>query len=216
MEIAVGDAAVYCEVVGSGTPVLTIHGWSPDHRLMRGCLEPVFGSLDRPYKRIYFDLPGMGRTPGVPWIDGADRMLDIVLGVVDALIPGERFLVAGESFGGYLARGLVAKRPQMIEGALLICPLGRPYVVTETSIDKGDVPELTVLERDPDLLASLTDYEREQFEGLTVLQNRRVWERFRDEILPALEIADNDFLENYLPGTQPDPDRPTGLRDRLP
>jgi pimeloyl-ACP methyl ester carboxylesterase len=198
MEVKVQDASVYYEIVGSGTPVLTIHGWSPDHRLMKGCLEPVFENLDRSYKRIYFDLPGMGRTAGVPWIDGADRMLDVVLGVVDALIPGERFLVAGESFGGYLARGLVAKRPDMIDGVLLICPLGRPYVVTETSVDKGDVPELTVLERDPALLGSLSEDERQGFDGLTVLQNRRVWERYRDEILPAIEMADDDFLENCL------------------
>jgi len=198
MEIKVRDASVYCDVVGSGKPVLTIHGWSPDHRLMKGCLEPVFESLDRPYKRIYFDLPGMGRTPGAPWIDGSDRMLDVVLGVVDALIPGGRFLVAGESYGGYLARGLVAKRPEMLDGVLLICPLGRPYVVTESGTDKGDVPDLTVLERDAELLASLSDSDRQRFEGLAVLQNRRVWDRYRDEILPALQIADDDFLENSL------------------
>lgn len=29
---------------GEGTPVLALHGWSPDHRLMTGCLEPVNSS----------------------------------------------------------------------------------------------------------------------------------------------------------------------------
>ncbi|MDX6241716.1 MAG: hypothetical protein QOG10_6540 [Kribbellaceae bacterium] len=29
---------------GEGTPVLAIHGWTPDHRLMTGCLEPIFES----------------------------------------------------------------------------------------------------------------------------------------------------------------------------
>jgi pimeloyl-ACP methyl ester carboxylesterase len=217
MEITVRDIPVYCEVAGEGTPLLAIHGWSPDHRLMRGCLEPVFEDPDRPdgpYRRIYFDLPGMGQTPGPRWIDGSDRMLEVVLGLIDALIPGERFLVAGESYGGYLARGLVARRSEMIDGVLLICPLAQPYRNTDAGVDKGDVPELTVLEPDPDFLASLSDAHRTQFTGLAVRQNRRVWERFRDEILPALEMADQDFLENCLSRNTPftfpidDPARP--------
>jgi len=80
MQIILNEIPIHYEIVGSGMPLLTIHGWSPDHRLMRGCLEPVFEAIDRPYERIYFDLPGMGRTPGPRWIDGSDRMLDVVLG----------------------------------------------------------------------------------------------------------------------------------------
>jgi pimeloyl-ACP methyl ester carboxylesterase len=204
MEITVKDIPIYYEIAGEGTPLLAIHGWSPDHRLMKGCLEPVFEAADgtggpgRSYKRIYFDLPGMGRTPGPRWIDGSDRMLDVVLDVVDTLIPGERFLLAGESYGGYLARGLVAKRPEMIDGVLLICPLAAPFSDTEAGVDKGDVPDLAVVEPDPALLASLGPGERQRFVGIAVRQNRRVWERYREEILPALEIADYDFLETCL------------------
>ncbi len=198
MEVSVKGVPVHCDIRGSGTAVLMIHGWSPDHRLMTGCMEPVFETLDRPWKRIYFDLPGMGRTPGRPWIDGSDAMLEVVLGVVDALIPGERFLVAGESDGGYLARGLLARRGDMTDGLLLICPAARPHIVTSSGIDKGEVPELTVLERDESLLAGLTDKERGQFEGLTVQVTERVWRRFRDDVIPGLDLADNDFLENTL------------------
>jgi pimeloyl-ACP methyl ester carboxylesterase len=43
---------------------LMLHGWSVDHRLMKGCMEPVFKKMDTEWKRIYFDLPGMGRTKG--------------------------------------------------------------------------------------------------------------------------------------------------------
>jgi pimeloyl-ACP methyl ester carboxylesterase len=47
---------------GSGTPVLALHGVEVDHHEMAGSLEPVFAN--RPgYRRIYLDLPGMGRTP---------------------------------------------------------------------------------------------------------------------------------------------------------
>ena len=56
-----GNMRVYYETYGEGVPILMIHGFCPDHRLMQGCMEPIF--VGRPgWKRIYFDLPGMGRT----------------------------------------------------------------------------------------------------------------------------------------------------------
>ena len=64
MEYTVKDVPIYYEIHGSGTPILMIHGWSVDHRLMKGCMEPIFQSLDTPWQRIYFDLPGMGKTKG--------------------------------------------------------------------------------------------------------------------------------------------------------
>jgi len=198
MEYTVRDVPIYYEIHGSGTPVLMIHGWSPDHRLMRGCMEPVFQSVAKPWKRIYFDLPGMGKTPGKPWITGSDQMLELIFEFIDGIIPGERFLLAGESYGGYLARGMVNQRPAMIDGLLLICPLVKPYIKTADGFDKGDVPGLKVLEQDRALLAGLSEKEREQFVGINVLQTSRVWERFREEILPALDVADYDFLEQSL------------------
>jgi pimeloyl-ACP methyl ester carboxylesterase len=47
---------------GSGTTVLALHGAGVDHREIMGALEPLFA--ERPgYRRVYPDLPGMGRTP---------------------------------------------------------------------------------------------------------------------------------------------------------
>jgi pimeloyl-ACP methyl ester carboxylesterase len=198
MEYSIKDVTISYEIIGSGRPVFMIHGWGPDHRLMKGCMEPVFQPLKQSWKRIYFDLPGMGRTKGKPWITGSDQMLEVMLAFIDGIIPGERFILAGESYGGYLARGLLKKRPAMIDGMLLICPATAPWVVTPEGIDKGDVPPLRVLERDPTLLQSLSEADRKQFESINVLQNARVWVRFRDEILPGLQMMDADFLENSL------------------
>lgn len=199
MEYIVKDIPIYYEIHGSGTPVLMIHGWSPDHRLMKGCMEPVFQSLDKPWKRVYFDLPGMGQTPGKPWITGSDQMLEVILGFIDGIIPNQPFLVAGESYGGYLARGLVKKRPEMVAGLLLLCPLKTPYVTTPEGVDKGDVPAfLQVLEKDEAFLQSLSAADRESFTSINVLQNPRVWARYRDEIMPGLKLADADFLSNSL------------------
>lgn len=123
MEADVGGVAVHYVEHGSGTPVVALHGAGVDHREMAGALEPVFH--DRPgYRRVYPDLPGMGRTPVPDWFRGTDDVLDLVLGLIDAVAGEEKFAVVGHSFGGYLARGVAARRPDRVAGLALICPLG--------------------------------------------------------------------------------------------
>lgn len=192
MEHTVRDVNIYYEIHGSGIPILMIHGWSPDHRLMKGCMEPIFHSMDTAWQRIYFDLPGMGKTKGQSWITGTDQMLDLILEFIDAIIPNQHFVVAGESYGGYLARGVIKKRASLVDGLLLICPIA----AHETQ--RAHAPALQVLERDEALLDSLSEEERRYFTGISVLQNKRVWERFKEEILPGLKIADYAFLEKTL------------------
>jgi len=192
MEYLVKDIPVYYEIHGSGMPVVMIHGWSPDHRLMKGCLEPAFEQLDQPWQRIYFDLPGMGKTPGRPWIDGSDAMLSVVLEFIDGILPGQHFLVAGESYGGYLARGVLKAREALVEGLLLICPVASQETL------RDHLPPFQVLEKDEAFVDSLTEEERRYFTGITVVQTRLVWEKFASDVLPGLKAADYDFLEHSL------------------
>ena len=105
---------------GAGTPVLAIHGWTPDHRLMLGCLEPVFAT--RPgYRRLYPDLPAMGKSPA-NGVRSGDDLLAAIEDFVDSHIDGP-FLLIGQSFGGYLARALTHRRPDQVRGLALICPV---------------------------------------------------------------------------------------------
>ncbi|OAB38636.1 2-hydroxy-6-oxo-6-phenylhexa-2,4-dienoate hydrolase [Paenibacillus macquariensis subsp. defensor] len=194
MQCTVRDVNIYYEIHGEGTPIVMIHGWSPDHRLMKGCMEPIFQTIDTAWKRIYFDLPGMGKTKGERWITGSDQMLDLVLDFIDTVIPNQHFVVAGESYGGYLARGIINKRFSIVDGLLLICPVAEQ----ETLGDNG--ARFQVFDKDDILLSSQTKEDRNYFEseGINALQNRRVWERFKEEVLPGLKIADQSFLEKDL------------------
>jgi pimeloyl-ACP methyl ester carboxylesterase len=158
---------------------------------MKGCLEPIFGHRDG-WQRIYFDLPGMGKTPARDWITDSDGMLDVVLGFVDQVIPGQSFALAGESYGGYLARGVVYRRPETVDGLLLICPLIIP------EFEKRSVPPLVVLAKDEELLASLDPADREEFESFIVVQTREVWERTKEEVMSGLGVADEAFLTKLL------------------
>ncbi len=184
------DIAVYYEAYGEGVPILMIHGYTPDHRLMTGCMEPIFARLSG-WKRIYLDLPGMGKTPARKWIVNSDVMLEIILKFVEQVLPRQNFLVAGESYGGYLARGIVYKIPQRVDGLCLICP------AVEPDADKRDLPEGRVILRDESIFDGVPGDEAEEFRPMAVMQNRKNLERFRTEIMPGLRLADMAFLNPF-------------------
>lgn len=181
---------MYYQILGKGKPILIIHGFFPDHRLMKGCMEPIFQNHNG-WKRIYFDLPGMGRTKSKPWIKNSDQMLEIILDFVDTIIPVQTFLLVGESYGGYMARGIINKRPESVDGLLLICPL----IIAEAN--KRILPKHVILIKDQNLLSRIPKDEADEFNSLSVIQNQRIWERFRDEVLSALKISDEAFLTNF-------------------
>lgn len=173
---------------GTGMPILMLHGYHVDHRLMTGCMEPIFETHPG-YRRIYPDLPGMGMTPASADIHCSDQMLDAVVQFIEHIIPEGPFLVAGASYGGYMARGVVNRLSERVAGVFLICP-----VIYAIHADR-DCPAHEVFESDPELLASIPEEEREGFAKMLVIQNRLIWERYEKEILSGVHVADSSFLD---------------------
>jgi pimeloyl-ACP methyl ester carboxylesterase len=125
MEVLVKSIPMYYEEYGTGYPIVMLHGWPTDHRHMVADMEPLFQA--RPgWRRIYPDLPGMGRTPGAAWITRQDHMLEVVVAFLQQVAPDQRYVVAGTSYGGYLARGLVHQQGAMMDGVLLMVPAVEP------------------------------------------------------------------------------------------
>ena len=177
---------------GDGTPVLALHGAGVDHREIMGGLEPVFA--ERPgYRRSYPDLPGMGRTPAPEALGSNDDVLDLLLGFVDAIIADEAFLVAGQSYGGYLARAIANRRPGQVAGLALVCAVGAGGAQDER-------PEHVVLhaaggldpERDlgPELAAAFRDY--------LVVQTPATLRRFQQTVAPGAALVDRAALERLF------------------
>ena len=188
MECKLENITVYYEIYGDGYPVLMLHGWPVDHRLMKGCMEPIFET--RPsYKRIYFDLPGMGKTKGENWIEGTDDYLKIIIEFVENIIPNEHFIIVGESYGCYLARGLIKKKQNLIDGILFLVPVILPYE------EQRDLPEPVILVKDENLVSKLSPFVREIFEDVATVINQKVLERGKDEGISGVTIADMVFLE---------------------
>ena len=173
---------------GDGTPVLALHGWSPDHRLMTGCLEPTFANLPG-YRRLYPDLPAMGQSPAGS-IDSSDGIMAALREFIDTEIGDEPFVVIGESYGGYLARGLITERPEQVLGLGLICPIGVALEHAERT-----VPEHIVLELDADAIAGLTPEEAEDFTGITVLQTADVLRQYQQDVVPGLDAMDVEAMD---------------------
>lgn len=186
MYFTINDLDLYYEVRGEGKPFLMIHGYGLDHHVMSGCMEPIL--KNRPgYKRIYFDLPGMGKTEPRNWISNSDVMLKVILRFMGEVIPDGNFLVAGESYGGYLARALIYHMADRIDGTALICPL-----IVPQREDRKTPPHI-VLVRDQSLIDRMTREEAEWFDYITTIQDRKTYERFMTDLWPGFQSDRSSF-----------------------
>jgi pimeloyl-ACP methyl ester carboxylesterase len=180
MRCDIGDVAIYYETYGSGRPVVMLPGRPSDHRVMARFMEPLF-TQRQGWLRIYPDLPGTGRTPSVDRLATHDAMLEAVLAFIDKVIPGQRFVLAGLSYGGLLARGVVYHRAASIDG-LMLCV---PQVKADPA--EAQLPPRTIIVEDQAMAAELGPSA-----NLMVVQNPRVAEAVR-ELLAEVRIADHPF-----------------------
>lgn len=148
MQCRLERITVNYETAGNGRPLLILPGWTMSAASALDWLEPFFDGRDD-VRRIYLDLPGHGLTPGAPWVQGLDDMLQVILDFVDAVIPDERFALAGVSLGAYLARGVLLRRTADVDGLLMIVPVIKPRD------DERTLPPPVVLVEDATAVAQL-------------------------------------------------------------
>jgi pimeloyl-ACP methyl ester carboxylesterase len=182
MQCDLGDIAIFYETCGTGRPIVMLPGIPSDHRVMLRFMEPLFTQRNG-WLRLYPDLPGTGHTPGSDRLATQDQMLDAVLAFIDTVIPGQRFVLAGLSYGGYLTRGVVYRRAALIDGVLLCAP-----AVTAPPAE-AQLPPRTTLVEDPTLMAQLEP----GIAGLLVVQSPTVVEAAR-AVQEEVQLADHTFL----------------------
>lgn len=170
--------------------LVLLHGFTPDHRLMTGAFEPVLAGRGG-WRRIYLDLPGMGLTKAPGYMASTDDVYSVVLEAVQELVTGQ-YAVAGESYGGYLARGLVAEHRRRVTGMALVCPM----LIAEH--EARDVPLHGVMRRDAFCEALLP--RGTEFDETTVVQTEETHRRVQEEIVPGLALADPAAVERIRQG----------------
>jgi pimeloyl-ACP methyl ester carboxylesterase len=177
---------------GDGTPVLALHGAGVDHRELMGALEPLFA--DRPgYRRLYPDLPGMGRTPAPATVDSNDAVVELLGGLVDAVIGQEAFLLVGQSYGAYLARAIANRRPGQAAGLALLCS-------TDGLGGEDERPTHVVLHAAEglDVDGALEPAAAAEFRSYLVVQTPATLRRFQETVAPGMALADQAALERVF------------------
>ncbi len=188
-----GDAdrvRVHFVAHGSGRPVLVLHGAGVDHREAEACFEPALAGVPG-LRRIYPDLPGMGRTAAPDTLRSADDVLDALLRFADAATGGAPYLLVGHSAGAHYAAAMAVRRPAQVAGLALVCPL-LPGV--------RDVPEHRVVTSSP----GLGD---EEFRSYFVHHTPEMLERYERVVAPAAALVDEAAMARIGERWQLAPDR---------
>ena len=178
MEIRLREVGIHYVEHGTGRPVLVLHGAGVDHREAQACFEPVFDGVPG-LRRIYPDLPGMGRTAAPESMRSGDDVLAALLAFADEITGGASYLVVGHSAGGMYASAMAASRPAQVKGLALVCPL-LPGV--------RDVPEHRVVTGSGEL-------GDETFRGYFVIQTPEMLRRYERDVAPAAALVDQAAMQ---------------------
>lgn len=156
-----------------------------DHRVEAADYEKIFAARAG-WRRIYPDLPGMGRSVAKEGLATQDDVLETLLAFIDHVLPDERFLLAGTSLGAYLARAVAARRRSRVAGLLLRVPC----IVAEDA--RRTLPAFRPLVRD-DALVDALDAEERAALGDVLVQTPEYLEalrhRSRTLVQPAIQAT---------------------------
>ena len=187
VECRIGGVSLHHVEHGSGVPLIALHGAGVDHGEIEAALEPL---VPPGYRRIYPDLPGMGRTTGTDALACNDDVVTLLIEFIDRLGAGPCLLL-GHSYGGYLARGVAARRPDLVLGLALLCPVGE---------GSRDVPAPCVARADADAHDELEADQRAGFDDYFVVRTRAMARRYREHVLPGMARVDAPALERIFAG----------------
>lgn len=176
---------------GDGIPLVFIHGYNVDHHLL---LPFEFAFKGQPHwRRIYLDLPGHGDTPAGDVPATADAVADAVAATIRQLLGDTRFAVCGNSFGGAMAREMVARFGSQVLGVALIAPVAvaqeRRRRGVHRIFDDGQAA-MDFSGNDPQLVADFTQ--------IAIEHTRTAWDAFKRYVAPGLRSCDRTFADALL------------------
>ena len=124
-----GDLELYYRSVGSGPPVIVVHGGPDfDHRYFL----PDMDRLADGYRLVYYDQRGRGRSRGPLRLE--EVTIDNYVGDLDAVrrhLGLDRVAVLGHSWGGHLALHYALRHPERLSHLVLLNPAPASYADTQ-------------------------------------------------------------------------------------
>lgn len=112
MELAVDDPG------GHGSTVVCLPMFSTTRATTAAAFAPAFAGTG--LREIYIDPPGHGNSPGAGEADSR-TVLAVICSWLEQHLEAPT-LLAGASYGGYLAAAIARQRPALVRGLLLVCP----------------------------------------------------------------------------------------------
>lgn len=183
--VAASVPRVHIEERGTGTPVVMIHGFGVDHRIMLP-LDPVLAGHG-PWRRLYVSLPWTERTP-LGAVSSTEHVAAALRDAVRDRLGDEPFAVVGSSYGGMLARRLAHDLRGQVLGLATVAGLWAGEV------DARVLPPRTVLRTDPAALAHVEPAVAEGYRAMAVVESAAGLDAYRRFVRPGEDAADQAAL----------------------
>lgn len=194
--VAIGDCALYCEVKGSGIPLVLINGGPGG---THHCFHPWFGVAEGFSTVVYYDQRGCGRSDRIEGPGYTFRQAVDDLDKLRQALGFDKWVVCGYSYGGALAQYYTATYPASTAGMVLIgaTPL------LGNAVPDGSRQQMFITERERERIRKLNDLNRKgELNDMQLLVNKALngdWKRqnfYKPEprriVLSALYEWDHD------------------------
>jgi pimeloyl-ACP methyl ester carboxylesterase len=119
----------------TGPVVVCLPMFSMTRAATAAAFAPAFAGAG--LREVYVDLPGHGDS-AADCRPESQAVLEVVCGWIDDHV-GAPVLLAGGSYGAYLAAGIARQRPELVRGLLLVCPGVR--IARDRDLPERDLPE---------------------------------------------------------------------------
>jgi pimeloyl-ACP methyl ester carboxylesterase len=128
MQIEINDTITHYQKIGTGTPLVLLHGWGCDWQIW----SPVITELSKKFQLIIPDLPVFGQSDIGTQIWNSPQYAQWLSNFIDQAVGKKKFILAGHSFGGKIAALYAAANSdsKKLKSLILIDAAGLPVQLT--------------------------------------------------------------------------------------
>jgi pimeloyl-ACP methyl ester carboxylesterase len=136
----------------------------------------------------------MGESVAKPGLSNAQQMLEIIVEVIEHIIPNQEYGLIGHSYGSYLGLRLMQEHKDKITNALFICPVIKAYP------ENRKLPPFRIVYKDEEFISTLSAEEYNSIKDWMVIQTKETYTRYLNEFLPAFLSGQKDWQEDFFVG----------------